>query len=154
MPPSPPPKKEAFVPGHPGAGGLPVLQFTRNKICKVLWRTPSERIGYMARHAVCCDAPIASLMQEPGVRKNSGRWWSGKAAEPLQCRKSQESLGNLWRQSVTPFHGAQKYVYPWQGRPASASLRRDGSLALLADPCLSSFAPRGLLISPRLRLAV
>ena len=85
----------------------------------------------------------ASLMQEPGGRKNSGRWWSGKAAEPLQCRKSQESLGNLRRQSVTPFHGAQKYSYPLAGASGfgKPTPRRATRVARLPLPII--FRPSG-----------
>ena len=60
-------------------------------------------------------------------------------------QQKKKSPRNLRRQSVTPFHGAQNYSHLQQGRPASASLRRDGALTIVRLPLPEFCRPtRGL----------
>ena len=60
--------------------------------------------------------------KSPEGRKNSGRWWSGRAAEPLQCRKKTTRA-----QGFIP--GVEMYKYP------NPDERRGGILSRRSTKC-------------------
>ena len=116
----------------------------RHKVATV-WSEQRERPVWAKKAKTRSTKPVG-IAQKKQTEPHRMVGWHNAVATRLgeALAETEKRCNTLIHSFLSPrFTGLKNMFIPQQGRPASASLRRDGALALFACPCLSSFAPRG-----------
>ena len=157
------PCRYSFAPSGEGAlvraaNFVSDLKSDTSKWIKALMKAPTGSAGTKRKFGESASASLrASLIHKPEGRQNSGRWWSGGAAKPLREIKifsSPVKRGDRTSRRAAFTHAGhldwQPFSVSAKASVATGSLgsfpfyiHAGAALAMLACPCLYSFAPSG-----------